>query len=206
MANLTRYLRTHRWARSGLSGVAGVFLLAAIGLLGYPIFTNLYQSHAEGHLADELTSPNTRQAYLQHRVGIGESLTRLQIPSIGTNVVVVEGTTESALRAGAGHYPETPLPCTNGNVSIAGHRTTYGKPFANVDRLRPGDLITLTTPVGSCTYAVSQQPFNVSPADLAVIAPTLGPSLTLTSCTPKGLAVDRIVVKAVMKGAPTTAA
>jgi sortase A len=205
MASVTTYLRTHRWARSGLSGLAGLFLLAAVGLLGYPIFTNLYQGHIEGQLGDELASPGTRQAYLQHRVGIGQSLTRLRIPKIGTNVVVVEGTTESALRAGAGHYPETPLPCTNGNVSIAGHRTTYGKPFADVDRLRPGDTITLQTPVGSCTYAVSQPPFEVSPTDLSVVAPTMGPTLTLTSCTPKGLAINRIVVKAVMQGAPATA-
>jgi sortase A len=205
MASAMSYLRTHRWARSGLSGLAGLFLLAAIGLLGYPIFTNLYQSHVEGQLADELASPGTRQAYLQHRIGIGQSLTRLRIPRIGTNVVVVEGTTESALRAGAGHYPETPLPCTNGNVSIAGHRTTYGKPFADVDRLRPGDTITLQTPIGSCTYAVSQPPFEVSPTDLSVVAPTMAPTLTLTSCTPKGLAINRIVVKAVMQGAPATA-
>jgi sortase A len=205
MASAMSYLRTHRWARGGLSGLAGLFLLAAIGLLGYPIFTNLYQSHVEGQLADELASPGTRQAYLQHRIGIGQSLTRLRIPRIGTNVVVVEGTTESALRAGAGHYPETPLPCTNGNVSIAGHRTTYGKPFADVDRLRPGDTITLKTPIGSCTYAVSQPPFEVSPTDLSVVAPTMGPTLTLTSCTPKGLAINRIVVKAVMQGAPATA-
>jgi sortase A len=205
MASAMSYLRTHRWARGGLSGLAGLFLLAAIGLLGYPIFTNLYQSHVEGQLADELASPGTRQAYLQHRIGIGQSLTRLRIPRIGTNVVVVEGTTESALRAGAGHYPETPLPCTNGNVSIAGHRTTYGKPFADVDRLRPGDTITLQTPIGSCTYAVSQPPFEVSPTDLSVVAPTMAPTLTLTSCTPKGLAINRIVVKAVMQGAPATA-
>lgn len=206
MASLTSFLRIHRWARTGLSGVAGLFLLAAVGLLGYPIFTNLYQSHVEGDLSNELASPNTRQAYLQHKVGIGQSLTRLRIPSIGTNVVVVEGTTESALRAGAGHYPETPLPCTTGNVSIAGHRTTYGKPFADIDKLRPGDPITLQTPAGSCAYTVSQPPFEVSPTDLSVVAPAATPTLTLTSCTPKGFAVNRIVVKAVMKGAPGTAA
>jgi sortase A len=189
-----------------MSGLAGTFLLVAVGLLGYPIFTNLYQSHVEGRLGDELASPDTRQAYLQHRVGIGQSLTRLRIPTIGTNVVVVEGTTESALRAGAGHYPDTPLPCTTGNVGIAGHRTTYGKPFADVDRLRPRDQIILQTPIGSCTYAVSQPPFDVAPTDLSVVAPTRTPTLTLTSCTPKGLAINRIVVKAVMVGAPVSRA
>src|SRR5439155_8227966 len=77
------------------------------------------------------------------------------------DVVVVEGTTPSALKAGAGHYPGTPLPCEDGNVAIAGHRTTYGKPFANIDQLRTGDLITLDTPVGSCIYEVSGDPFVV---------------------------------------------
>ena len=43
-------------------------------------------------------------------------------------------------------------------------------------------------------------------ASVTVVAPTATPTLTLTSCTPKGLAVNRIVVKAVMKGAPATAA
>ncbi len=67
------------------------------------------------------------------------------------------------MRAGAGHYPDTPLPCEDGNVGIAGHRTTYGKPFANLDQLGPGDTIILETPIGSCTYEVTKQPFIVSP-------------------------------------------
>ena len=60
----------------------------------------------------------------------------MKIPVLGVDVVVVEGTTASALRAGAGHYPETPLPCELGNVGIAGHRTTYGKLFNQIDRLK----------------------------------------------------------------------
>ena len=55
----------------------------------------------------------------------GDSLTRIKIQKIGVDVVVVEGTTPSALRAGAGHYPETPLPCEDANVGISattGHR------------------------------------------------------------------------------------
>ena len=77
--------------------------------------------------------------------------------------MVVEGTGASALRAGAGHYPNTPLPGEEGNVAIAGHRTTYGKPFANLDRLKPGDEIILETPVGKYTYKVSRDPFVVTP-------------------------------------------
>lgn len=194
------WFRHHRLARSSLSALSGALMLVAVALLGYPYFTNLYQSRFEaGHLAQGLDNPALPAEIRQNQVPMGASLTRIQIPSIGVNAVVVQGTTESALRAGAGHYLGTPLPCTMGNVAIAGHRTTYGKPFANVDQLRPGDLIQLQTPVGACTYRVAEDPFVVLPTDVAVVANTPGEAtLTLTSCTPKGFATHRIVVKATM--------
>ena len=84
-----------------------------------------------------------------------------------------------------------------GNVAIAGHRTTYGKPFANVDRLKAGDVVVLETPIGACTYTVSRAPFIVAPDDFSVIDPTRDRELTLTSCHPKGSAAHRIIIRAV---------
>jgi sortase A len=116
--------------------------------------------------------------------------------------VVVEGTTPAALKAGAGHYKGTPLPCEMGNVAIAGHRTTYGKPFNQLDRLAPGDKIDLTTPVGTCEYVVtdrkpSPNPFTVDPGNIAIVANTPGErNLTLTTCHPKGSAKQRLVIRA----------
>ena len=49
------------------------------------------------------------------------------------------------LRKGPGHYPGTALPGVRGNVAIAGHRTTYGAPFQDIDQLKPGDEVVLTT-------------------------------------------------------------
>lgn len=196
-----RFLGRSKLARRGLSAVSVVLILAAVGLLGYPFYTNLYQDYRQGQLRHQLASPSIRQEYLTHSIGVGDSLTRIKIPAIGVDVVVVEGTSESALRAGAGHYPETPLPCDVGNVGIAGHRTTYGKPFNQIDRLRPGDAIILETPIGTCTYQVAKDPFVVLPNDFTVVAPP-PPSnpparwLTLTSCHPKGSASHRIVVRA----------
>ena len=158
------------------------------------------------YLRHQLASPQLRQAYKARSVPVGDSLTRIEMPKIGVDVVVVEGTSASALRAGAGHYPETPLPCELGNVAIAGHRTTYGKPFANIDRLGPGDVIVLETPVGSCTYEVSRAPFVVLADERSVVANTPGHAgLTLTSCHPKGSASHRIVVAATMKGTAVAA-
>lgn len=208
------FLGQRRWARRSLSAGSGVALLVAVGMLGFPFYTNLVQSRIQARLDRELASPELRKEYLARNVKEGESLTRIKIPAIGVDVVVVEGTGESALRAGAGHYRSTPLPCENGNVAIAGHRTTYGRPFANVDLLKAGDKITLETPIGSCTYTINPVPagrhaasadgaaFVIEPTDISVIANSVKPELTLTSCHPKGSAAQRIIIKATMDPGP----
>jgi sortase A len=192
-------LRTRRWARMLLTTASVGLLVGAIGTIGYPFYTNLVQDRLQSQLDRQIQSPELKQAYLDRNVEIGDSLTRILIPDIDIDVVVVEGTTASALRAGAGHYPDTPLPCEIGNVAIAGHRTTYGRPFHNVDLLEVGNEITLKTPIGSCTYRVSEEPFAVSPTELEVVANTPDEAtLTLTTCHPKGSARQRLIVKATL--------
>jgi sortase A len=196
------FLRRHRSARIGLSSVSGLLLVGAVAMLGYPLYTNLYQARVQQRLDRQIVSPELEQAYRERRVGTGDALTRIRIPAINVDVVVVEGTTSSALRAGAGHYPNTPLPCEQGNVAIAGHRTTYGKPFNHLDLLKPGDDIILETPIGECTYKVSKPPYPVQPNDGSVIAATPAPALTLTTCHPKGSARQRLIVRAALQGQP----
>lgn len=203
VGSLVSFLRTRRWARRLLSGLSALLLLGALGMLGYPFYTNLYQNRVQDRLDNQLESPEIKQAYRDRAVETGDSLTRIRIPSIDVNVVVVEGTTAGALKAGAGHYPATPLPCETGNVGIAGHRTTYGRPFHNLDRLKPGDEIILETPLGRCSYKVDRDPFVVAPTDLSVVDPTATPTLTLTTCEPKGSAARRLIVKASFQGAVT---
>ena len=192
-------LRTRRWARLVLTTASVGLLVGAVATIGYPFYTNLLQDRYQSRLERQIDSPEIRQAYLDRNVAIGDSLTRIVIPSIEVDVVVVEGTTASALRAGAGHYPDTPLPCEIGNVAIAGHRTTYGRPFHNVDQLGVGDEVVLETPIGTCTYEVSQEPFAVPPTALEVVANTPDEAtLTLTTCHPKGSARQRLIVKATL--------
>src|SRR5439155_10780092 len=166
---LVNALRNRPRARIALSILSVLLLLGGVALLAFPFATNLYQDRLQQRLDRQLASPALQQAYREHRVQSGDSLTRIKIPAIGVDVVVVEGTSASALRAGAGHYPATKLPCEAGNVAIAGHRTTYGKPFANIDRLTTGDLIILRTPIGACTYELSGPPSVVDKSDFSPV-------------------------------------
>lgn len=200
LARAAAFLRDRRWARRSISGLAVAMVLAAVGVLGYPFYTNLYQDRVQDGLDNQLASPELEQAYRDGSVGEGESLTRLIIPSLDVDVIVVQGTSPRALRAGAGHYPETPLPCQLGNMAIAGHRTTYGRPFHNIDMLAPGDDIILETPVGTCTYKVNKEPFVVEPTDFSVLDRTSTGTLTLTTCHPKNSAAKRLIVQADLQG------
>jgi sortase A len=189
-------LRSRPAARRMLSGFSIITAVIALGLLAYPLATNYMQGRLQHKLAIQLRSPENKAAYVAGHTTEGDALTRLVIPNLKVDTVVVEGTGASALRAGAGHYPNTPLPGEEGNVAIAGHRTTYGKPFANLDRLAVGDDIVLETPLGRHVYRVTRPPFVVSNTDFTVIAQVPGRSLTLTTCHPKGSARQRLVVRA----------
>lgn len=128
----------------------------------------------------------------------GDPIARIEIPKIGISRIVVAGVDTNDLKKGPGHYPDTPLPGQNGNVAIAGHRTTYGAPFNRVDELDVGDAIVLTDLYGQrFHYRVTEQKI-ISPSDFSVLDPTDEPTLTLTSCHPKFSAAKRIVIKAVI--------
>jgi sortase A len=140
----------------------------------------------------------------------GEAVAQLAIPRMGIEQkIVVEGVNPSDLQDGPGHFPETPLPGQLGNAAIAGHRTTHGEPFRKIDKLEPGDEITVTTLAGVYIYVVTGQQI-VDPDDYSAVIPTLDPTkatLTLTSCHPVHSTTHRIVVVAeldVARSSPVT--
>lgn len=143
-----------------------------------------------------------RKDFEAGRVEDGAALTRLIVPSLALDTIVVEGTSLKALASGAGHYPGTPMPGEAGNVAIAGHRTMNGKPFAQLDQLRPGELVTLVTPFAKHTYKVipafggHANPWVTQPNDWTVAAPSNESYLTLTTCHPKGSSRERLVARA----------
>ncbi len=131
----------------------------------------------------------------------GEGIAQIRIPSIGLTKTIVEGVGVDELKKGPGHYPGTPLPGQAGNSAIAGHRTTYGSPFHNLDELAENDLIYVTTVQGSFVYRVVEQVI-VKPKDVFVLNPTEDNRLTLTTCHPRWSARERLVIVAELLGDP----
>jgi sortase A len=121
----------------------------------------------------------------------------IAIPKINLNQVVIQGTNEGDLELGPGHYASTPLPGEAGNVGIAGHRTTWGRPFYSLDQLVAGDPIYLATSRGTFVYRVTSSQI-VDPSDVGVLNPTTDATLTLTTCNPRYSAAQRLVVHATL--------
>jgi len=136
----------------------------------------------------------------------GDAIARIELPRIGVDKIVVAGVDKNDLKKGPGHYPETPMPGQLGNAAIAGHRTTFGQPFFDVDKMETGDEIVVTTVAGRFVYRVTGQEI-VSPSDYQVIATTdpTRATLTLTSCHPKYTARERIIVYAELDPVATSA-
>lgn len=139
---------------------------------------------------------------------IGDPIATIEIPKIGITRQVVEGANLKQLKRGPAHYEETPLPGQAGNAAIAGHRTTYGQPFHNIDKVEVGDTIEVETLQGTFTYEVDIADLVVQPDQTEVLLPTyddagvLENRITLTACEPKWSAARRLIVSGVLVGNP----
>ncbi len=107
------------------------------------------------------------------------SLGTLKIPSIGLTVGVYEGTSSAPLLKGAGHFEGTSI--WNGNIAIAGHNRGVRNDFGKIHTLRTGDTITLTTALGTRTYAVSSVT-KVDVTDTSGLEATAENCITLYTC------------------------
>jgi sortase A len=124
----------------------------------------------------------------------GDALGRIEAPDMdGLNMVFVQGTDESSLQLGPGHYPETAMPGQGRTVAIAGHRTTYLAPFRHIDSMKAGDKITLKMPYGTFVYSV-QKTEIVDPSDVGIVHDTGYERLVLSACNPLYSAAQRYIV------------
>lgn len=126
----------------------------------------------------------------------GDSVGRIEIPSLGVSEWMVAGARLSDLEKGPGVFAGSVLPGQTGNLAVAGHRTSYGAPFGDLDRLREGDDIIFTTAGGTFTYVVTGSKV-VPPTDVGVLAQTKDSAIaTLVTCHPKWTSKNRLIVTA----------
>ena len=95
------------------------------------------------------------------------------------------------------------MPGEVGNFAMAGHRTTYGKPFNRIDQLKAEDVVLVETKTTWFVYRVTGHQI-VEPSRTSVLLPVpdepdAEPTvavLTMTSCHPEFSARQRYVVRA----------
>jgi sortase A len=130
---------------------------------------------------------------------LGDTLAKLTIPRLDTELYVIEGDDNADLRRGPGHLPGTAMPGADGNCIIAGHRDTH---FRVLKDIKAGDDIVLETPRGKYLYRVRTTRV-VSPNNTDSLNPTSDAVLNLITCYPfyyVGNAPKRFIVEARLTG------
>jgi sortase A len=205
---------------------AGLVVLADVGLtLAWKeplssIYGSIQQREAENELtaledrfpSEDLMRRALSQDELSERVRVladafaleverGEAIGRIVIPSIGLNVVLVQGTDTSSLQRGPGHYTlanaeelaqgdGSAFPGQGKTMGVAGHRTTYLAPFRRIDEIQPGDEITLQMPYATFTYTVTKHEI-VDPDAVEIVENVGYDQVVLTACHPLYSAAQR---------------
>jgi sortase A len=214
------FVRTVRGVGWTLIATGVLILLYLVYLL---FFTNLETNAAQeeflsdweleyGAIEDSLpgedvTAPETSEPI---DVSVGDKYAVIWFERGGEMIVmdhpwgVVEGTSVQALKAGPGHYADTAGPGEEGNLAIAGHRTTYGAPFSELQDLQVGDEVHVVDRSGVEWVYVMRERRIVAPADVWVIGPDPlgegGSWLTLTTCHPRWSAAQRMIIFAELQG------
>jgi sortase A len=108
---------------------------------------------------------------------------------------VVQGDGWEQLKKGVGQHPGTANPGETGNMVVSAHNDIFGELFRDLDQLKAGDEIRLTTATREFVYRVTGTSI-VEPTNVSAMAATIRPTLTLISCYPYLVDDQRIVVLA----------
>jgi sortase A len=129
----------------------------------------------------------------------GSSYVRTIAESVDVKKVLNNRTT------GIGRYSSTSPLGAVGNFALAGHRTTFGAPFGEVDKLRVGDRIYVETEKGWYVYRFRNIEF-VYPTQADVLSDVPRETivakdriLTMTTCHPKTSESERLIAYSVFE-------
>src|SRR6185312_8598670 len=176
--------RTYSW----LLVVIGVALLAYVGSQYWGMYRS--QQNLEAQWEHQAATANVPGA---PKLTADDLLTRVVIPKINLDAIVVEGASRKELSEGPGHMKQTAAPGEPGNAVITGHRDTF---FRHIYELNKGDDIMVRRNGKVFRYEVTGKKI-VMPDDVAVLKQTPDAQLTLITCYPTyyiGPAPKRLVV------------
>ena len=122
-----------------------------------------------------------------------EQAVRIQIPAIHVDAPVVQGDGWEQLKKGVGQHIGTFNPGEEGNIVLSAHNDIFGEIFRDLEKLQPGDIITLFTSQRTYTYVITSSKI-VEPTQVEVMAQTTTATLTLVSCYPYRVDDMRIAI------------
>ena len=177
--------------------ISFALLLIGLTLLGYvgSQYWDMYHSQRQLEAQWEHQQLSTMPAAGQPRAAVTtmDLLTRVSIPRIKLDAIVVEGASRKQLSIGPGHMVQTAMPGEPGNAVITGHRDTF---FRHIYELQKGDEIVVRRNGQTYKYQVTGKKI-VKPEDVSVLKQTKDAQLTLITCYPTyyiGPAPERLVV------------
>ena len=156
---------------------------------------------AFGARAKPVSSPILRKSLTRNatrwRKGLkrGEAVGRLRVPRLDLTAVMVNGTDTETLKRGPGRYLGSAVPGEGELVYVAGHRTTYGAPFSQIDKLRTGDSVYVDMPYATIRYRITGYRI-VAATQLSVLKSRGYEELALQACHPRFFATQRYIAYA----------
>jgi sortase A len=156
--------------------------------------------HAQAPIAETSTAAERRSIAREARAyrlasKRGEAIGRIRVPGMGVNMILVNGTDHDTLKKGPGRDLRTFMPGENRLIYIAGHRTTYLAPFSHIDRLEPGDRVTIEVPYATFIYTITHHRI-VEATDLSVLRSPQHEVVALQACHPRFFASQRYIAYA----------
>lgn len=122
----------------------------------------------------------------------------IQIPSIGVDLPIYHSVDEAVLQIAVGHVPGSSLPIggKRTHAVLSGHRgLPSAKLFSDLDKLKEGDVFTITVLDRTITYQADQIRI-VLPDETDELAIEDGKDYaTLVTCTPYGINTHRILLR-----------
>lgn len=112
---------------------------------------------------------------------------------------VVQGDGWEQLKKGVGQHVGSANPGQTGNMVVSAHNDIFGELFRDLDQLKPGDQVLVSTATRQWEYRVTGVQL-VNPTDVSVMAATERATLTIVSCYPYLVDNQRIVVFAELVG------